>query len=122
MIHFNVSLVEKDNKYTVHAVSQFEYFPNTSIYDIALEHQSATTKLFIDAVNITPRSIEIIDASVGSNDIHHSPSDENVSMKWGFSVTAENNTLNNTTQEWIRSAVMPLTRQYRTDILSQYIL
>ena len=40
-------------------------------------------------------------------------------MKWGCSFTAEKNTLNNTIQEWIRSAVMPLRRRYRTDILSQ---
>ena len=69
-------------------------------------------KLFIDAVKITPISIEIIVASVGLNDTYHSPYAYIISMKWGFSVTAENNMLNNATQEWIRSAMMTLKGQY----------
>ena len=63
-VHINVSLVEKENRYTVHRVSQFEYFSNTYICDIVLKHQSATTKLFIDAVNITPGILERIAAVV----------------------------------------------------------
>ena len=37
-------------------------------------------------------------------------------MKWGCSVTAAKNMLNKMTQEWIRSAVMPLTRRYHTNL------
>ena len=66
-----------------------------------------------------PNSIERIAAEVGSNDRHHHQNAENISMKWGCSVTAEKNTPNNTTQEWIRSVVMPLTRLYQTNLLSQ---
>ena len=84
-----------------------------------MEHQSATLKLFINAVNITPVSIEIIAAVVGSNGRHHPPTAKNIFMKWDCSVTATKNTLNNRTQEWIWSAVMPLTRRYHMDILSQ---
>ena len=57
-VHFNVSSVEKENRYTVHAVLQFDDFSNPYICDIALEHQSATTKRFVDTVKIIPRSIE----------------------------------------------------------------
>ena len=63
-VNFNVSPVEKDNRYVVHAVSQFEEFSNPSICDIGLEHQSATTKQFIDSVKINPDRIKIISSAV----------------------------------------------------------
>ena len=34
-VNFNVSLMEMENKYTVHAISQFEDFNNDSIFYIA---------------------------------------------------------------------------------------
>ena len=37
-VHFNVSLVEKENRYTFHAVLQVGDFSNPSICDISLEH------------------------------------------------------------------------------------
>ena len=64
-VHFNVSSLEKYNSYMVHTVSHIEDFSNPSICDIALEHQSASMKRFINAVNITPNNIEIIDVAVG---------------------------------------------------------
>ena len=118
-VHLNVSSVEKDNRYAIHAVSPFEDYSNHSICDIALEHQSTTSKLFISAVKITPSIIEIIDAVYGSNDRHHSPTADNIFMKWGCRVTAAKNILNKIVQEWIRSAVMPLTNQYCMNLLSQ---
>ena len=42
-------------------------------------------------------------------------------MEWGCSDTASNNTLSNMAQEWIRSAVMPLTSRYRMDLIYQGI-
>ena len=74
---------------------------------------------FVDSLKITHVSIERIVTAVVSNDRQHSPNAENISMKWICIVTAENNTLSSTTQECIRSVVMPLTRQYHTDLLSQ---
>ena len=118
-VHLNVSSVDKENRYIVHAVLQFEYFYNFSICDIALEHQITTAKKFIDVVNITPGIIERIAKAVGSNERHHSPTAENISMEWGCSVTAANNTLINMTQEWIQSTVITLTSRYRMDLLSQ---
>ena len=73
--------MEKENRYTVHSVSKFEYFSNPFFCDIALEHQSDTMKQFINVVNISPIGIEIIAAAVGSNDRHHSPTSEKISMK-----------------------------------------
>ena len=37
----------------------------------------------------------------------------------GCSITAAKNKISNTTPDWIRLAVMPLTKHYRTDLLSQ---
>ena len=84
-----------------------------------MEHKSTTRKRFIDAVNITPGSIEIISAAFGSNERHYSPTAEEITMKWGCSVTVENDTLNNTSKEWIGTAVIPLNMRYHTDLLSQ---
>ena len=67
MVHFNVPSMEKENRYAVHAVSKFEDFSNYSILDIALEHQSTTANRFVDTVKITPGSIGIMSAAVGSN-------------------------------------------------------
>ena len=86
-VHFNVSSMDKENMYVVNPVSQFEDFSNSSIYDIALEHQITTVKRFIDSVKINPVTIEIISVAVGSNGRHHSPTAENIIMKWGCSVT-----------------------------------
>ena len=46
-------------------VLQFEDFSNSSICDIALEHQNTTAKIVIDAVNINLGIIERITAAVG---------------------------------------------------------
>ena len=75
-------------------------------------------KRLIDAIKITYGSIEIIAAAVKLNEIHNIPTADNIYMKLGCSITPENNTTNNTTQEWTRSAVMLLTMRYHTDLLS----
>ena len=118
-VYFNTSSEKKENRDTVHAVSQFEDFFKSSIYDKVLEHQSDTTKWFINAVKITPGSIERISTAVVSNIRNYPPTAENISMKWGCSFTSANNTLRNKMQEWILSAVIPLTRRYHTYLLSQ---
>ena len=115
-VNFNVSLMEKENRYAVHAVSKFEDFSNYSICDIVFEHQSTTAKRFTNAVNITPVKIDRIAAVFGSNYRHHFSTAENISMKWGCSITSAKNMLINMMQDNIRSAVMPLTRQYRTEM------
>ena len=42
-----------------------------------------------------------------------------LSLKWGIGLEKARKTLKNTTQMNIRSALLPLTRRYRTDLLSQ---
>ena len=50
---------------------------------------------------------------------HHGVDANLLSLKWGIGLEKAKNTLNHTTQLNIRSALLPLTRRYRTDLLSQ---
>ena len=50
---------------------------------------------------------------------HHAITPDLLSRKWGIGLDKAKATLACTTQENIRSAVLPLTRRYRTDLLSQ---
>ena len=52
-----------------------------------------------------------------TSDRHHEITPEILSRKWGCGISTARNTLDNTTQLAVRSAVGPLTRRYRTDIL-----
>ena len=54
-----------------------------------------------------------------TDDRHHGISPELLARKWGIGLEKAKNTLKGTTQNSIRSAVMPLTRRYRTDFMSQ---
>ena len=50
---------------------------------------------------------------------HHGVDANLLSLKWGIGLEKGRNTIKHTTQMNIRSALLPLTRQYRTDLLSQ---
>lgn len=54
-----------------------------------------------------------------TDDRHHQVTPELLARKWGIGLEKAKATLKCTTQESIRSAVLPLTRRYRTDLLSQ---
>ncbi len=54
-----------------------------------------------------------------TNDRHHGISAELLAQKWGIGVEKAKATLKCTTQDSIRSAILPLTRRYRTDLMSQ---
>ena len=55
--------------------------------------------------------------NVLTKDRHHQITPELISRKWGCGLLIARNTLNCTTQLGVRSAIGPLTRRYRTDIL-----
>ena len=57
-------------------------------------------------------------SSTVTTDRHHAPDARLLSEKWECSVEVAKATLQSTTQLNIRSAVAPLTRRYRTDLLS----
>ena len=54
-----------------------------------------------------------------TNDRHHGISAELLAKKWGIGLEKAKATLKCTTQNSVRSAVLPLTRRYRTDLMSQ---
>ena len=54
-----------------------------------------------------------------TNDRHHGVSAELLAQKWGIGLEKAKATLMCATQKAIRSAIMPLTRRYRTDMMSQ---
>ena len=58
-------------------------------------------------------------SEVGSNERQHAPTAHNISQKWWCSITAADNNISNTTQNYIRSSVMPLKKRYYTDLMYQ---
>ena len=56
-----------------------------------------------------------------SHSRHHGTDPFLIAKKWGIGVQRAKDTLKCTTQLNIRSAVLPLTRRYRTDLLSQQL-
>jgi len=58
-------------------------------------------------------------AQIRTSERHHGVNARLLSLKWGIGLEKAKNTINHTTQMNIRSAVLPLTRRYRTDLLSQ---
>ena len=58
-------------------------------------------------------------ANVFTDKRHHGSNPELLSQKWGIGLKKAKDTIKNTTQLNIRSAILPLTRRYRTDLVSQ---
>jgi len=58
-------------------------------------------------------------SQIRTSERHHGVDAGLLSLKWGIGLEKARNTLKNTTQMNIRSALLPLTRRYRTDLLSQ---
>ena len=58
-------------------------------------------------------------AQIRTSKRHHGVDAELLSLKWGIGLEKAKNTIRHTTQLNVRSALLPLTRRYRTDLLSQ---
>ena len=89
-----------------------------SIFDLNLMQRR------ISAMKLTRND----DIDVGTSDVpptssfhsssrHSDVSPEALSEKWCISLKAASNTLKNTTQRFLQSAVLPLSRRYRTDMM-----
>ena len=50
-----------------------------------------------------------------SSDHHTNVTAQDLSERWGISVPAATETLKKTTQKFLRTAVLPLSKRYRTD-------
>ena len=57
-------------------------------------------------------------AQIRTSDRHYGVDANLLSLKWGIGLEKAKATLKNTTQLNIRSALLPLTRRYRTELLS----
>jgi len=58
-------------------------------------------------------------SQIRTSERHHGVDAALLSLKWGIGLEKAKNTIKNTTQMNIRSALLPLTRRYRTDLMSQ---
>ena len=58
-------------------------------------------------------------SQIRTSESHHGVDASLLSLKWGIGLEKAKNTIKITTQHNIRSAILPLTRRYRTDLLSQ---
>ncbi len=58
-------------------------------------------------------------AQIRTSKRHHGVDANLLSLKWGIGLEKAKNTIKHTTQLNVRSALLPLTRRYRTDLLSQ---
>ena len=56
-----------------------------------------------------------------TNERHHLITPELLARKWGIGLEKAKETLKSTTQDCIRSVLIPLTRRYRTDLILQLI-
>lgn len=60
-------------------------------------------------------------SQIRTSKLHHGVDADLLSLKWGIGLERARNTLEYTTQMNVRSALLPLTRRYRTDLLSQRV-
>lgn len=104
-------------------------------YDIAMASMAAghcsqpMLRRLIENVNIQNLPNDTVIAPAGNptlneygngtltKDRHHAVTPELIARKWGCGLNTAKNTLKATTQLGVRSAIGPLTRRYRTDLL-----
>ena len=66
--------------------------------------------------NIDPGSTDVpLMSTFSSSDRHSDVTPQDLSERWGISIATAAQTLKKTTQKFLRSAVLPLGRRYRTD-------
>jgi hypothetical protein len=68
---------------------------------------------------LTGSLVDRIISSTYTKERHHGADPELLARKWGIGTEKAKQTLKSTTQHNIRSAILPLTRRYKTDLLSQ---
>ena len=127
-VNFNISTVSENQN----------HHNNISEYDIAMSsisdgfRQRSFFSNLINSVNVTiPRRTADVKkivpadkptpdehgASLFTSNRHHTISPEMLARKWGCGLNTARNTLAGTTQLGVRSAIGPITRRYRTDIV-----
>ena len=137
MTHFNVSSMQAEVQDNIswRSISVAQSYvpaapPITQIQDDIAIHEFDRTLASISPGLIPELLVESIICKVKTrmtrtgfatitDKRHHGISLELLAQKWGIGVDKASNTLKNTAQDSIRSAILPLTRRYRTDFMSQ---
>ena len=136
-VHFNVSLMQaeiQDNisSRLIHLVQSTvptappvtRVADDSAIHEYDINLASVSTSLVPDSLikniicNVKTRQTRNGFATI-TNDRHHGVSPELLAQKWGIGIEKAKMTLKSSTQDSIRSAILPLTRRYRTDFMSQ---
>ena len=116
-----VSLVERPNGVQVPTFRDDTFI---SDFDRGLCHASSglAQDLAVDSL-VSSVKVQLSDsariAQASTEKRHHEVSKELLAKKWGISISRAEATLKASTQLSLRSAIMPLSRRYRTDLLSQ---
>ena len=83
--------------------------------DLLLDRLMANVKVKMSEVKVSGVNC----SSAITNKRHHEVSPELLAQKWGIGLDKAKATLKCTTQKVTRSAILPLTRRCRTDLMSQ---
>ena len=120
-LHCVVALVERPNRVQVPVFCDDTFI---SDFDRGLCHASSglaqelAINSFVNSVQVHLQdSVKIALPSTEKH--HHEVTKELLSKKWGISISRAEATLKASTRLSMRSAIMPLSRWYRTDLLSQ---
>ncbi|GFH55424.1 hypothetical protein CTEN210_11900 [Chaetoceros tenuissimus] len=116
-----VSLVERPNGVQVPVFRDDTFI---SDFDRGLCHASSglAQDLAVDSL-VNSVKVQLEDSArialASTEKRHHEVTKELLAKKWGISIARAEATLKASTQLSVRSAIMPLSRRYRTDLLSQ---
>ncbi|GFH48949.1 hypothetical protein CTEN210_05425 [Chaetoceros tenuissimus] len=116
-----VSLVERPNGVQVPVFRDDTFI---SDFDRGLCHASSglAQDLAVDSL-VNSVKVQLQDSArialASTEKSHHEVTKELLARKWGISIARAEATLKASTQLSVRSAIMPLSRRYRTDLLSQ---
>ena len=88
---------------------------NRRIASMKMTHSHPKTEN-LQKTDMDPGTSDIpITNTFESSERHSDVSPQVLSERWGISITAATKTLKNTTQKFLRSAILPLSRRYRVD-------
>ena len=108
---FNVSLIKEESRSSLYP----EYHLSVASIISAMENNIYIHDMPPSNIVLDPAQVPTI--SVTTNERHHKLTPESLSRKWNIGLKTARQTIKATTQLGIRSAVGPLTRRYRTDLL-----
>ena len=129
--HFNVSVMQAERNTGIMLsrhilyVDRFNHIQDDiALHDMDRYFATISTSLVSDLLveniicKVQTRMVRNSYATI-TEDRHHGVSPELLAQKWGIGMEKAKATLKCTTQKCIRSAILPLTRRYRTDLMSQ---